>query len=784
MFFNFNRPVVFDGAMGTELQKRGLKTGEIPESYNLLEPDIITSIHKDYISAGADFITTNTFGANSIKLGKSCREYVTAAMNIAKKAVEGSGCKIALDVGPTGKIMKPFGELSFEDAYSSYAEEIRCGAENGADVILIETMSDIAECKAAVLAAKENSDLPVILSLSFEENGRTFMGVDAVTATVAATSWGIDAFGVNCSVGPETLLPIIKTIAEYTDLPIISQPNAGLPVIINGETEYSVDEKTFRKAAEKLLDAGVEIIGGCCGTSPDYIKELSSLAKKRQLSPKRTINKVAFCGTRKTALIGNGVSVIGERINPTGKKAMQAALREKNYGFVAEEACSQEEAGAVMLDCNAGLPDIDETEVLPVLVDKIQSVSGLPVVIDSSDPVALEKAVRHCVGKPVINSVNGSEESLNSVLPIAAKYGTGLICLLLDEEGIPESLEKRMAIAERIYNRAVLFGIKKDNLLFDCLTLAVASCPASATVTLECIKQVKIRFGVKTVLGVSNISFGLPSRAKLNNSFLIAALGAGLDAPILNPVSPDYQEALRAFSVLNGCDIDAKDYISHEQQASGTQTADTKKTGLDGIVSAVISGQAALTVKLSNEAALTIPPLDIINKAYIPALDSVGKEFEAGRMFIPQLMASAEAVRAGCNLLKETADNLSETKGKIVLATVKGDMHDIGKNIVKILLENYGYDVIDLGRDVSPETIVSAVKENEVSLVGLSALMTTTVKNMKSAIDALKENGCDCKTVVGGAVLTREYAMQIGADFYAKDASETVKIAETLFGRN
>lgn len=784
MLFNLNRPVVFDGAMGTELQKRGLKTGDTPEAYNILYPEIIEAIHRDYITAGADFITSNTFGANSIKLGQSCREFVAAAIKIAKKATAGSECKVALDVGPTGKIMKPFGDLSFEDAYASYTEEIKCGAENGADIIIIETMSDLAECKAAVLAAKENCDLPIILSLSFEGNGRTFMGVDAVTATVAASSWGIDAFGVNCSVGPDTLLPIIKTIAEYTDLPIIAQPNAGLPAVINGETVYSVDAASFSKAAELLLDAGVDIIGGCCGTSPEYIKELALLAAKRSLSPKRKISKVAFCGTRKTAEIGNGVSVIGERINPTGKKAMQTALREKNYGFVAEEACSQEEAGAAMLDCNAGLPDIDEAEVLPILIEKIQSVSGLPVVIDSSDPIALEKAVRCCIGKPIINSVNGSEESLNNVLPIAAKYGTGLICLLLDEEGVPETLEKRMLIAERIYNRTVLFGIKKENLLFDCLTLAVASCPASASVTLECMKQVKSRFGVKTVLGVSNISFGLPSRAKLNNAFLTAALGAGLDTPILNPVSPDYKDALRAYAVLNGSDSDAKDYIAHEQQENSTQPIISEKNGLEKIISAVISGQTALTVKLSEEAASTVPPLDIINKAYIPALDTVGKEFEAGKMFIPQLMASAEAVRAGCSLLKENSEGLAEPKGRIILATVKGDMHDIGKNIVKILLENYGYDVIDLGRDVSPEDIVSAVKKHDVRLVGLSALMTTTVKNMKLTIDALKLNGCKCKTIVGGAVLTCEYAMQIGADYYAKDASETVKIAENFFKKD
>ncbi len=786
--FHNQRPLIFDGAMGTLLQRRGLKTGVIPETLNLTHPEIISSIHKDYVNAGADVITANTFGANAHKLGKfaTSDEVIAAAIKLAKDACEGTECRVALDVGPIGMLLEPMGTLSFDEAYDLFKEQMIAGQNGGADIIIIETMSDMLEAKAAVLAAKENTDLPIILSMSFNADCRTFMGVDAVTAAVTASSWGIDCFGVNCSFGPQTLMPTVEKIIEYSSLPVIVQANAGLPCVVNGETLYSVDADEYAEYIEKMLKMGVSVVGGCCGTDPSYIEKIATLTKNLVRKERDIKPLTAFTGSRFTAFIDGNVSVIGERINPTGKKAMQAALRAGDMGYVADEAVAQEEAGAAMLDVNGGLPDIDEPSTLLKMIKTVQGVSGLPLVIDSSDPVAVEAAVRRCNGKPVINSVNGSEESLSTIIPIAAKYGTGLICLTLDEKGIPKTAEERLEIAHRIYTRAIDAGIKKENLLFDLLTLTASTSQDILLESLEGIRLVKERYGVKTVLGVSNVSFGLPSRPKLNSAFLLAALGAGLDAPILNPLSEDYADTLRLFRVLNGEDKGAATYIEYEnthqkvvqtvEKEASSHTAEAESEYAP-LIKGVIHGQTELCTKLTAELLKTHNPLDIINSAFIPALDKVGEDFETGRLFIPQLMASADAVKAGFDLLKSSDEAPTESRGKILMATVKGDVHDIGKNIVKMLLSNYGYEVIDLGKDVEPSEIVEAVKTHGIKLVGLSALMTTTVKNMKVTIDALKEAGCDCKVMVGGAVLTPEYAKQVGADFYAKDASEAVKIA-------
>ena len=790
--FYSEKPIVFDGAMGTMLQIKGMKTGVLPESLNLTAPETVVSIHKEYIAAGADFITANTFGASEYKLGSAYtpEEVIAAAIACAKAAAAGTSCRVALDVGPTGLIPEPIGNTSFDALYEAFKRQVLAGEKAGADAIIIETMSDMLEAKAAVLAAKENASLPISLSMSFDATGRTFMGVDPVTAAITASSWDIDAFGVNCSLGPEALLPIVEKVLEYSSLPVIVQANAGLPTMLNGETVYSVTADKYAVYAKKMLDMGVEIIGGCCGTDPEYIRKLSEITEGSSRKQRQYHPATAFTGSRNAAFVGKGVSVIGERINPTGKKAMQTALREKNFGYVADEAVTQDEAGAAMLDVNAGLPDVDEVYTLTEMVKAVQGVSGLPLVIDSSDPVALESAVRKCNGKPVINSVNGSEESLRSIIPIAAKYGTGLICLTLDEKGIPKTAAERLAIADKIYNRAIEAGIKKEDLLFDCLTLTASTSQDVLLDTLEAIKMVKAKYGVKTVLGVSNVSFGLPSRPKLNSAFLLAALGAGLDAPILNPLSPDYTDTLRVFRVLNGEDKGSQAYIEYENSHSTVVTA-VEKTAPEApakkedefspLISAVIHGQSDLCIKLTKELLTSRQPLEIINSGFIPALDKVGADFEKGTLFIPQLMAAADAVKAGFDLLKEQGASSSDDKGEIVIATVKGDVHDIGKNIVRMLLENYGYKVTDLGKDVDPSVIVEAVKSRNIRLVGLSALMTTTVKNIKLTVDELRAAGCDCSIMVGGAVLNPEYAKQVGADFYAKDAAEAVKIANRIF---
>lgn len=778
--FKSDRFYITDGGMGTMLQKSGLKSGELPESFNLTHPDIVTAIHKKFVDAGSDIITANTFGANRKKLGSD--EKVEEVIKAGIAAVKRSGAKYAaLDIGPIGALLEPIGSLTFEEAYDIFASQVKFGAEAGADLIIIETMSDLLEIKAAILAAKENSDLPIAATMTFESDGRTFLGTDAKTAAVALSSFGVDALGVNCSLGPKELLPTVKEMLKYAKVPMIVQPNAGLPSIENGETVYKITPDEFAAACKEMADAGVLILGGCCGTTPEHIAALKNILKNRKPTKLKTPSYTAFTGGRTTVELKNSsIAVIGERINPTGKKKLKEALREKNYDYVINEAIDQQEAGADILDVNAGLPEIDETETLKKLVREIQAATPLPLQIDSSDPKAVEQAVRIYNGKPIINSVNGSKESLKNILPIAKKYGTGIVALALDEKGIPPTAADRLAVAEKIINKAEKIGISRDDIIVDCLVLTVSTNQSMVTETLKAVTLVKEKLGVKTVLGVSNVSFGMPNREAINSAFLAEAFGAGLDMPILNPLSKKYMEIVAAHKVINNEDTAGENFIKKFAAVKETPTVREKEE--TDIKAIIIGGRKNLAEAAVKTLLKTEDPIDIINNYFIPALDTVGGCFESGSMFLPQLMASAQTVKNGFAAIKEFMGSTAPTKGKIVLATVKGDIHDIGKNIVKMLLENYGYNVIDLGKDVDPKAVVDAVIKEDVKLVGLSALMTTTVKSMAQTIKALREAGAECKVMVGGAVLNKEYADMVGADFYVSDATESAKVAAEILG--
>lgn len=777
--FKTDRFYITDGGMGTALQKAGLKTGDLPEKFNTQNPDAVLKIHKSYVEAGANIITTNTFGANRLKLGddEKVKQAISSGVELAKK----SGAElVALDIGPTGALLEPIGSLKFEEAYDIFAQQIKIGAEAGADVVIIETMSDLLEIKAAILAVKENSDLPIIATMTFDSDGRTFLGTDPKTAAVALSSFGVDALGVNCSLGPNELFPVVEEMLKYSKVPVAVQPNAGLPTIENGETVYKITPEEFAAACEKMIDAGVQIIGGCCGTTPEHIKAVADMLKNKKPAKHEIKSYTAFTSARNTVILdGENSAIIGERINPTGKKKLKEALRNQDYDYVINEAVSQQESGADVLDVNAGLPEIDETQTLKRLVREIQAVSSLPLQIDSSDPVAVEQAVRIYNGKPIINSVNGSQESMDTILPIVKKYGTAVVALTLDENGIPQTAADRLEVARKIVNEAAKYGISKDDILVDCLVLTVSTNQSMVKETLKSVSLVKRELGVKTVLGVSNVSFGMPNREAINAAFLAEAFGAGLDMPILNPLSAKYREVIAAHKVINNEDISGENFIA---QFGNVQSAPINEpTDLD-LKAIIISGRKALAANATKELLKTENSIDIINNYFIPALDTVGERFEKGTMFLPQLMASAQAVKHGFNTIKDYMGETAATKGKIVLATVKGDIHDIGKNIVKMLLENYGYNVIDLGKDVDPQAVVDTVLKEDVKLVGLSALMTTTVKSMADTITALKEAHADCKVMVGGAVLNPEYAEMVGADFYVADATESAKVAAQILG--
>ncbi|MFA7207673.1 MAG: homocysteine S-methyltransferase family protein [Synergistaceae bacterium] len=782
---NENETIIFDGAMGTMLQKRGLKRGEIPELLNLTSPEIIRSIHDEYFDAGCDVVSANTFGANRYKAektGRSLADLVSSAVEIAKKAASCRKKKYAaLDIGPCGRVLQPTGDLPFEEAVEVFSEIVRAGSKAGADLILLETFTDLYELKAALIAVKENSNLPVLATMSFEENGTSFFGATVESMVLTLQALGADALGVNCSLGPKQLVPIVERLLRASSIPVMVQPNAGLPLFENGEARYDVTSEEFADHIKKFVEEGAVIVGGCCGTDPGYIRLVKERLKGVTSLRKRPLLRTGVCSPSRSVFFGDDTVIIGERLNPTGKKALQAALRVKDMDHVLKEAIRQQEQGAHILDVNMGLPDIDEPEMLKKAVIEIQSVVDLPLQLDSSDPNALEKAARVYNGKPLINSVNGKKVSLQKILPIVKKYGAAVLGLTLDDDGIPSSAEGRLRIARNIMEEAQKIGIPKEDVLIDCLVMTVSAQQEQAAETLKAVRMVREELGLKTVLGVSNVSFGLPSRPIINRTMLTMALMQGLDAPIMNPGDEGMREAIAAFRVLMGKDPQAAGFIaeysgSHEMQPK--KEAGTEKSF--DLPQAIKHGLKREAEKATESLLSKMGPLEIIENEIIPSLDSVGKEYESQTIFLPQLIKSAEAAKASFELLRRIISKEgsagSEVGAKMVIATVQGDIHDIGKNIVKVIMENYNFRMIDLGKDVPPEKVVEAVKENSAEIVGLSALMTTTVSSMKTTIDLLRKECPWVKVIVGGAVLTDSLAEYVGADHYAKDAMQAVRI--------
>ncbi|MGN1422632.1 MAG: homocysteine S-methyltransferase family protein [Oscillospiraceae bacterium] len=788
---NNNKCILLDGAMGTMLQKSGLKLGGLPEELNFTNPGLIEEIHRSYIEAGAQAVYANTFGANRHKMKNSrysVTETIQRAVEIARKACAGSGALVALDVGSLGRMMRPAGDMPVDEAYDMFREIMTAGKD--ADFIAIETMTDLMEIKTALLAAKENTDLPVICSMSFEQNMRTFTGCGVASMALTLSSLGADVIGMNCSIGPKDALPIAEELLKWSSVPVMIRPNAGLP---DPKTNlYSVSPDEYADILAQMADMGVKVFGGCCGTTPEYIAAVAKRLEGKKAVEVHPEIPAAVCSASRLVEIDT-VRIIGERINPTGKKLFKEALKRRDLDYIMRQAIEQTEAGAEILDVNVGLPDIDEKEMMLAAVDSVQSVTDAPLQIDTTETDVLEAALRVVAGKPIVNSVNGEDEKLDTVLPLVKKYGAAVVGLTLDEGGIPKTAEKRFAIAEKILNRALEYGIPKRDVYIDCLTLTASAEQDGVMETIKAVRMVKEKLGLKTVLGVSNISFGLPNRELVNSTFLTMAMNSGLDLPIINPNIAAMSGAVSAFRLLSGYDRNGADFITHfgadnvvTTQVKSTAAAVSADTSATGISHAVASGLkaecAAAAEKLLSEG---IDPMTLINEQLIPALDAVGDKFEKGIIFLPQLIQSAGAAQAAFDVVKAfIAKNggESESRGRVVLATVKGDIHDIGKNIVKTLLENYGFEVIDLGKDVDYQLVVDAAVRYNAKLVGLSALMTTTLKSMENTIKLLRENGVDCKIVVGGAVLTPEYAEKIGADFYAKDAKETVDIARRVYG--
>lgn len=782
-----NNIVYLDGGMGTLLQKSGLQPGELPERWNISHPEVIKEIHKSYYDSGSNIVNTNTFGANSLKFGTDeLSEIIYHAVknaDEARKASLGNQEKfIALDVGPTGKLLKPLGDLDFEDAVKAFAEVISLGVKYGVDLITIETMNDSYETKAAVLAAKENSDLPIIVTNAYGENGRLMTGADPAVMAAMLEGMGVDAIGANCSLGPKQLMGVMDELLNYCSVPVAFKPNAGLPKSDGKVTYYDVDAEEFAQDIKLAVANGVRIVGGCCGTTPEYIKKVCELT--RDIRPKEIEKKTySVCTSyNKAVFFGEKPILIGERINPTGKKRFKQALLENDIGYILQEAVSQQAKGVHVLDVNVGLPGIDEAQMLTNSVCELQCVTDLPLQIDSSDPVAMESALRRYNGKAMINSVNGKEENLNAIFPLVKKYGGFVVALTLDEKGIPSTVDGRMKIARKILLTAALYGINKKDIIFDPLAMTVSADKMSAVTTLETVKKITEQLGCNTSLGVSNVSFGLPSRDLVNAAFFTTAMENGLSAAIMNPYSERMMEAYYSFNVVKGLDENCMDFINFasRQEVQPTVKHESSLTLKEAIEKGLKEKASEITTAMLGNSA----PLDIVNAHVIPALDNVGKRFEEKKLFLPQLLMSAEAAKASFEVIKATmsADGSSVKKGSIVIATVHGDIHDIGKNIVKLLLENYGYNVIDLGKNVPPETVLRAVTDNHAPLVGLSALMTTTVPAMEETVKLIKENAPWCKTVVGGAVLTQDYADKIGADKYAADAMETVRYAESVIG--
>ncbi|HBI85030.1 MAG TPA: homocysteine methyltransferase [Ruminococcus sp.] len=777
-----NEYVFLDGGMGTMLH---LAPGELPERLNLTQPERVAAVHRAYREAGSQIVYANTFGANPLKLagtGVDAAESIKAAIRIAKDAVGENVC-VALDIGPTGQLLPPAGSMTFEDAYESFRVMCQAGQEAGADLVVIETMSDLLETKAALLAAKEHTDLPVIVTMTFTENGRTFTGCPISAAAMTLEGLGAAAIGINCSLGPREILPMMQEMAKWTRLPLIIKANAGLPDPVTGE--YFLTPEDFAAIMPEYAACGVQIFGGCCGTNPDFIRAVCEKLRGAKRGRRLLTPAAAVCSGTRTVLL-DMPRIIGERINPTGKKRMKQALLDGDFDYLRGEAISQTAAGADILDVNVGTPGIDEAAVLPQAVQAILEVTDLPLQLDSSSPAALEAALRIYPGKPIINSVNGKEESLEAILPLVKHYGACIVGLTLDENGIPQTAEERIAIGGRIIERAEALGIPHQDIFLDCLTLTASTGESGPSETLTAVRRAHDELGVQTVLGVSNISFGLPNRPLINRSFLAMALQSGLTLPIMNPMAEGMTDTVRAFRMLRGFDENCQAFIAaYQDMTPNAPAAPAQASGDLTLGGAVIHGLRQDAARLTEDALKEHEPLSIVNDILIPALDTVGADYETGKVFLPQLIQAATAAQSAFGVLKQhmTAQGGGQAdKGKVVIATVQGDVHDIGKNIVRLLLENYGYDVIDLGKDVPPQKIVDAAIQHQVKLVGLSALMTTTVGAMEETIKLLHEQYPECKTVVGGAVLTADYAETIGADCFGKDAKATVDYAKTVFG--
>lgn len=771
--------VLLDGGFGTELIKKGLKPSEDSASAVFNHPDWVKDIHRSYAEAGSNIIMANSFGANSFKLKESpytVEETVNKAISLAKEATFGTEVLVGLDVSTTGKLLFPAGDLTFDSAYECFKEVAVCGEKAGADLICLETFTDLREARIALLASKENTNLPVFVTVTFGENGLTANGSRPSAVAVALCAAGADAVGLNCSSGPDKLKEIVEEFLKYSSVPVIVKPNAGLPDLETGEYTMGVDE--FTRYMKTYREMGVTVMGGCCGTSPEYIKSLKEMALRTEKGTSQKISANVIGGVNETVLL-NEPRIVGERINPTGKKRFKQALEENNLDYILNEGISQVEAGAEILDVNVGHSGIDEKEMMCNVVCSLQGSIGVPLQLDSNSPEVLETALRVYTGKPLINSVNGEEKSLSSVLPLARKYGAAVVGLTLDERGIPQTADERVEIAEKIINRAISEGIPKEDIIIDCLTMTVSADRDAANVTLDAMKKVKEKFGVKTTLGVSNVSFGLPSRETVNTAFVTMALECGLDLPIMNPNSDSMTGAVRAYRVLKGYDAGAVEFIN---SFSGEAKKEVSQKSVS-LKEAIEKGLKTQASQMTAEALAEIDADTLINGTLIPALDVVGEKFESGKLFLPQLMRAADAAGACFDIVKRVMKEkggAGDSKGKIILATVKGDVHDIGKNIVRTVLENYGYEIIDLGKDVSAEEVVRAQKEGNVKLVGLSALMTTTLPAMEETVKALRKANADCKIMVGGAVLTPEYAEKIGADFYSKDAKMSVDIAKEV----
>lgn len=778
--------LVLDGGLGTMLQDRGLAAGENPESFNMTAPEIVKAIHAAYLEAGADMITANTFGANAHKLcptGYRTAEVIHRAVTLAKEAAAPYGRFVALDIGPIGELLEPMGTLRFEEAYGLFKEQVIAGVEAGADAICIETMTDLYEAKCAVLAAKENSDLPVFCTLSFEENGHTFVGTGLSSMALTLEGLGVDFLGINCSLGPTQIIPMVEELLRWTNRPLVIQPNAGLPCVVDGKTVFDVGPEAFSEAMDKMLQLGVGAVGGCCGTTPEHIRRLKAIAQNYRPKTRTGTCPVAVCSGLQTVAIDR-VRMVGERINPTGKKAFQEALRRNDLDYMVTQAIEQVEAGADILDVNVGLPGIDEKAMMVRVIKTLQGIIKAPLQIDSSHPEVLEAALRVYNGKAIVNSVNAEDRVLDRILPLVKKYGAAVVGLTLDEGGIPRTAEERLRLAQKIVARAGDYGIPKADVFIDCLTLTASAEQAIAYETLRAVSLVKQNLGVKTLLGVSNISFGLPAREKMNQVFLSAALAHGLDLPIINPNVTSMVDTVCCFHQLANHDENSRAYLARFADTASQAPPSQEPSGRD-IGFYIRMGLKAEAKSCCRALLRETDGLRLTQEVLIPILDDIGRQYETGQIFLPQLLQSAEAAKAAFELVRQSIaarpGGPAEAAKRIVMATVKGDIHDIGKNIVKVVLENYGFEVLDLGRDVPVERVVTMAAEYGARLIGLSALMTTTLPSMEATIRALKAADPSLSVMVGGAVLTPEYARELGADHYGKDAMAAVAIAKAAF---